>query len=133
MKLNEAGITAPRTPAPQRAVAHKTARANTATANTVTANTARANTATVNTATANTATANTATANVACAKVATAKKSATNVLKPPADLAAALALNRAVRNTFDAFSPSARKEYIEWITEAKTEGPRRRRLEQAVQ
>ena len=118
MKLNEAGITAPRTPAPPRAVALKTARANTATANTVTANTATASTATAYTATAYTA---------------TAKKSATNVLKPPADLAAALALNRAARNTFDAFSPSVRKEYIEWITEAKTEGPRRRRLEQAVQ
>ena len=103
MKLNEAGITAPRTPAPPRAVALKTARANTARANTAAANTAPA------------------------------KKSATNVLKPPADLAAALALNRAARNTFDAFSPSARKEYIEWITEAKTEGPRSRRLEQAVQ
>ena len=123
MKLNEAGITAPRTPAPPRAVALKTASANTATANVATANTVTANTATASTATAYTATAN----------VAIAKKSATNVLKPPADLAAALALNRAARNTFDAFSPSVRKEYIEWITEAKTEGPRSRRLEQAVQ
>ena len=123
MKLNEAGITAPRTSAAPEAVARKTARANTAAAKT-----ARANTATANTVTANTARANTATASTA-----TAKKSATNVLKPPADLAAALALNRAARNTFDAFSSSARKEYIEWITEAKTEGPRRRRLGQAVQ
>ena len=108
MKLNEAGITAPRTSAAPGAVARKTASANTASANTSSANTATAS-------------------------VATAKKSATNVLKPPADLAAALALNRAARNTFDAFSPGARKEYIEWITEAKTEGPRRCRLEQAVQ
>ena len=36
-------------------------------------------------------------------------------------------------NTFEAFSPGARKEYIEWITEAKTEGTRSRRLEQAVE
>lgn len=68
----------------------------------------------------------------AIAKKAAAKKSGT-VLKVPADLIAALELNRAALDTFDAFSPSARKEYIEWITEAKQQTTRERRLEQAIE
>jgi uncharacterized protein YdeI (YjbR/CyaY-like superfamily) len=51
----------------------------------------------------------------------------------PDDLAAALALHDAARATFDRFSPSHRREYIEWITEAKTPATRSRRLETAVE
>ena len=37
----------------------------------------------------------------------------------PDDLAAGLRRNRAARQTFERFSPSQQREYIEWITEAK--------------
>jgi len=51
----------------------------------------------------------------------------------PRDLAAALARNRAARATFDGLSPSGRREYVEWITDAKRDETRRRRLETAVE
>jgi uncharacterized protein YdeI (YjbR/CyaY-like superfamily) len=51
----------------------------------------------------------------------------------PDDLAAALQANRAARAAFDEFSPSHRREYIEWITEAKTPATRSRRLETAIE
>lgn len=50
----------------------------------------------------------------------------------PPDLAAALARHDAARKTFDAFAPSQRREYIDWLTEAKREETRARRLAQAV-
>ena len=50
----------------------------------------------------------------------------------PDDLAAALAKNAKARRTFDDFSPSHRREYVEWITEAKQEATRAKRLAQAV-
>lgn len=50
----------------------------------------------------------------------------------PDDLAAALARNAAARKTFAAFSPSHKREYIEWITEAKRAETRARRIAQAV-
>ena len=46
----------------------------------------------------------------------------------PADLAAALAKTPAARKTFADFSPSCKREYIEWITEAKREETRAKRL-----
>ena len=51
----------------------------------------------------------------------------------PADLKAALAKNRKASAVYREFSPSARREYLEWITEAKSEDTRARRLEQAVE
>ena len=52
--------------------------------------------------------------------------------RPPAvvpdDLAAALRRNKAARETFERFPPSQRREYIEWITEAKREATRAARL-----
>jgi uncharacterized protein YdeI (YjbR/CyaY-like superfamily) len=51
----------------------------------------------------------------------------------PDDLAAALGRNKAARATFDGFSPSHKREYIEWITEAKTDATRTRRLETALE
>ncbi len=51
----------------------------------------------------------------------------------PADLAAALKKNARARATFDDFSPSRRREYLEWIVEAKTEETRRKRLDTAVE
>ena len=49
-------------------------------------------------------------------------------LPVPADLAAALKGNKAAARTFTAFSPSHRREYIEWIVEAKRDETRRKRL-----
>ena len=54
-------------------------------------------------------------------------------LDVPDDLAAALKKNAKARATFDGFSPSYRRDYIEWITEAKREDTRQRRLEQTVE
>jgi uncharacterized protein YdeI (YjbR/CyaY-like superfamily) len=50
----------------------------------------------------------------------------------PADLTAALAKNARARATFDTFAPGHRREYIEWITSAKQEATRQRRLATAV-
>jgi len=44
----------------------------------------------------------------------------------------ALKKNRKAQATFDSFSYSNKKEYLEWITEAKTEQTRQRRLETAI-
>lgn len=51
----------------------------------------------------------------------------------PDDLIAALKRNRKAQATFDAFSPSARREYIDWIVEAKREETRAKRLAQAIE
>jgi uncharacterized protein YdeI (YjbR/CyaY-like superfamily) len=51
----------------------------------------------------------------------------------PDDLDRALASNHAARATFEKFIPSNKREYIDWITEAKTESTRSRRLGQAVE
>ena len=52
---------------------------------------------------------------------------------PPPDLAAALKKNARARATFEGFSPSHKREYIEWIVEAKREETRQRRLGQAIE
>jgi hypothetical protein len=51
----------------------------------------------------------------------------------PADLAAALKKSKKAKAVFDAFSPSHKREYIEWITDAKSADTRARRLTQAVE
>ncbi|MBI2922972.1 MAG: YdeI/OmpD-associated family protein [Planctomycetes bacterium] len=53
--------------------------------------------------------------------------------KVPPDLAAALKRNADARATFEGFPPGQRREYVEWITEAKQEETRKRRLAQAVE
>lgn len=54
-------------------------------------------------------------------------------LPVPDDLAALLDATPAARATFDAFAPSHRREYVEWITEARRPETRARRLAQAVE
>ena len=54
-------------------------------------------------------------------------------VRVPADLVAALRRNAKARRTFEGFSPSHRREYVEWITEAKREETRARRLTQALE
>jgi uncharacterized protein YdeI (YjbR/CyaY-like superfamily) len=51
----------------------------------------------------------------------------------PADLRAALARNAKARRTFEAFPPGARRDYVEWITEAKRPQTRTRRLATALE
>jgi uncharacterized protein YdeI (YjbR/CyaY-like superfamily) len=50
----------------------------------------------------------------------------------PADLKAALKKSAKARKTFEGFSPSNQREYVEWITEAKTDVTRTKRLETAI-
>jgi uncharacterized protein YdeI (YjbR/CyaY-like superfamily) len=50
----------------------------------------------------------------------------------PDDLAKALKRNKAAQATFEKFSPSHKREYVDWIIEAKTEATRNKRLETAV-
>jgi hypothetical protein len=51
----------------------------------------------------------------------------------PDDLAAALKKNGAAAKTFQAFPPSHRREYIQWITEAKQPATREKRLAQTLE
>jgi len=51
----------------------------------------------------------------------------------PNDLSAALKKNSKAAATFTAFSPSCKREYVEWISEAKREETRAKRIAQAVE
>jgi uncharacterized protein YdeI (YjbR/CyaY-like superfamily) len=51
----------------------------------------------------------------------------------PPDLAAALARNARAGSTFASFAPSHRRDYVEWVTEAKREETRKRRVATAVE
>jgi uncharacterized protein YdeI (YjbR/CyaY-like superfamily) len=53
-------------------------------------------------------------------------------LKPPPYFLAALKKNQQAQATYDAFSYSCKKEYLQWVTEAKTEVTRDRRVAQAI-
>jgi uncharacterized protein YdeI (YjbR/CyaY-like superfamily) len=44
-----------------------------------------------------------------------------------------LVKNKKAKATWEAFSPSCRREYLEWITEAKTEPTREKRLTQTME
>ncbi|MBI5275719.1 MAG: YdeI/OmpD-associated family protein [Burkholderiales bacterium] len=50
----------------------------------------------------------------------------------PVDLLAALERSPTARKTYEAFSPTNQREYVEWITEAKRPETRGKRLLQAV-
>lgn len=63
------------------------------------------------------------------AKAAKAKEE----LEVPDYLRKALAKNKAAAKTFEAFSYSNKKEYLEWLTEAKTEETRIKRLDTAIE
>ena len=51
----------------------------------------------------------------------------------PDDFRKALGRDRQATSAFDAFSPSHQREYVEWITEAKTDETRARRIETALE
>ena len=50
----------------------------------------------------------------------------------PDDLRRALRSDARARATFEGFSPSHKREYVEWITDAKTDATRERRLARAI-
>ena len=50
-----------------------------------------------------------------------------------ADFAAALSKAPAAKATLESFSPSAQREYLEWVSEAKQEATRQKRIADAVQ
>ena len=52
--------------------------------------------------------------------------------RTPADLAAALKKNARARAGYAAFSATHKREYVEWLTEAKTPATRERRLAAAL-
>lgn len=54
-------------------------------------------------------------------------------LETPADFRAALDADPAAAKVFEGFPPSYRRDYLEWITEAKRAETRARRIAQAVE
>jgi uncharacterized protein YdeI (YjbR/CyaY-like superfamily) len=54
-------------------------------------------------------------------------------VRTPADLAGALRKNTRARATYEQFSPSHRREYVEWITGARGADTRARRIATAVE
>jgi uncharacterized protein YdeI (YjbR/CyaY-like superfamily) len=63
-------------------------------------------------------------------KAATTKKPP---LKVPPMVLAAIRRNKAALATWEGFSPSHKREYVEWIVEAKMEATRERRLLQMIE
>ena len=61
------------------------------------------------------------------------KKSAKPPVEVPEDLRRALEAAPAAATTFEGFPESCRREYVEWITEAKRQETRDKRLAQAVE
>ena len=61
------------------------------------------------------------------------KRGEERFLRVPADLLDALAENDDARETFENFSYTNRKDYIEWLEEAKREATREKRLAQALE
>jgi uncharacterized protein YdeI (YjbR/CyaY-like superfamily) len=66
-------------------------------------------------------------------KVSKPKTAVREELPIPKSLAAALKKSKKALATFDGFPPSQRREYIEWITEAKTEDTLNKRLATTIE
>ena len=60
------------------------------------------------------------------------KKTVKKAVRVPSELAAALKKNKLAAEAFAAFSPSCRREYSEWISEAKRPETKEKRLTQSV-
>jgi uncharacterized protein YdeI (YjbR/CyaY-like superfamily) len=71
--------------------------------------------------------------NEAGIKVPRAEPKTREPLATPDYFAAALKKNAKAKKTFDSFSPSHRREYIEWVTEAKREQTRNERLAKSLE
>ena len=61
------------------------------------------------------------------------KPSDDRTLKVPDVLTSALRKNKKAQATFEAFSYTNKKDYVEWITEAKSDDTRQKRLDQAIE
>lgn len=61
------------------------------------------------------------------------KRAAKPEIAMPPEFESALARSGSGRKDFDALAPSHRREYIEWIAEARTEPTRERRIAQAIE
>jgi uncharacterized protein YdeI (YjbR/CyaY-like superfamily) len=61
------------------------------------------------------------------------KKAKPRAMRIPPELRAALRKNKMATKVFDEFSPSCRREYAEWIVEAKRPETKEKRVQQAVE
>ena len=66
-------------------------------------------------------------------KIVRPKKAPPKEAKTPPDVAAALKKNKKAATAWESFPPSHRREYLQWITEAKADETRKRRLGQAIE
>lgn len=66
-------------------------------------------------------------------KLPSKEKKPVKTLKVPLEFVAALRSNKKANLHFEKFSQSQKNEYISWITEAKTEATKEKRMEQAVE
>jgi hypothetical protein len=71
--------------------------------------------------------------NVDGVKIARPKKAPQAEPTVPGEFAAALDAERSVRGLFDALPPSHRREYVEWIAEAKQPATRAKRIATALE
>ena len=62
-----------------------------------------------------------------------AKKNASDRIDIPAELKTALKANKKAATAFDNFPPSHKREYAQWIAEAKGEDTRARRVKTAIE
>jgi len=73
----------------------------------------------------------------ALARTAPAPRKTKHEPKPAAalhpDFAAALDANPAAKATLDSFAPSARRDYLDWVSEAKQDATRAKRIATAVE
>ncbi len=73
----------------------------------------------------------------ALARTAPAPRKTKHAPKPPPEMhpefSAALAKSPKAKATLDGFSPSARREYVEWVSEAKQDATRAKRIADSVQ
>ena len=60
-------------------------------------------------------------------------KAAAKPLIIPKELTAALNKNKKAKENFEKFSPSHKREYTEWISEAKTEETKNKRITQTIE
>ena len=55
------------------------------------------------------------------------------VVKTPPDLATLLKKNKRAKATYDALAPSHKRDYVQWITEAKRDATRQKRLATTIE
>lgn len=66
-------------------------------------------------------------------KLPAKEKKSAKVLKVPVEISSALKSNKKANAAFENFSQSHKNEYIEWITEAKTEPTKEKRINQMLE